>query len=199
MKDNPISVAIDYYNTLKPDEKKHIPVECVEAVRDIRDLARADPFILSFAIDKAEEVLQEIRDSGVATITGDPVILNQKIGAPYERSFVDNDNRGPGITSGGKDFYCAGHGCRVLFEDREDISDAAEAQGIRVYRIRTDRDHHNSSKNAFGSFPAAVRAFLKDVERDRSRFRATGPFFQRSRVPPRRDKGKGKGKGKDRR
>ena len=134
-------------------------------------------------------------NSGLGTLVGDPVILNQRVGSPYWRSFQDTSNPEPGYTSGGKDFYCARNGIRVLVEDRSQIAAACESQGVVVYRVRTESEGHQNHPNAFDSFADACLQLIKDLKSQRHKLKGTEPFWNRLKVPySKPDKGKGKGK-----
>ena len=198
---HPVTAAIDFHGVLKPEDKRHIPVENLELAQRLIEEA-VDAFVLSYAIDRADDVRREVQESGLSTITGNAVIINQKKGPPYWRHFVDSENREPGYTSGGKDFYVANHGVKVLFEDRADIALAAERQGCIVYRIRSERDRHQNHPLAFDTFGEAARAFLQHLEKDRAKFVATGRYWDEAKhvrpAPKHKGEGKGKGKGKRR-
>ena len=192
-------LTIDYNDTLAiPNPKSRerrpeliIPREHTEAVRKV--LRRGiNVVVLSFAVKKANEVARSVRNWELFKDLYDFQIVNQRSGSSFWREFVDDDNRHPGYTSGGKDNYLATRGWVAIIDDSDEITTACERQGIQTYRIKTAREDHPKragenqnhwqlNRGIFDSFPQAVDSFLADFDRNRLHFRTCKPFWSSSK------------------
>ena len=183
-----------------------------QAVEDLLD-AGLQIVICSFAVDRAESVLQELTSWRLWDRVSDTFITNQRYGAPYPRDGIQ--------TSGGKDFFLGTRGIRHHVEDNSNICKAAEAQGITCYRVNPEQGDWETHRGhpSYDTTQAALQKVLQNFKRNPNAFLCDGQdFFDKGKVPwiksskhvcwicdqeghksfecPQKGKGKGKGKGK---
>ena len=177
--DPAIVVAFDFHNTLEGwrhrDQRFPIAGSVTNAVQSVIDETVAVE-VVSFAIERAQDVLDTLSRWPVFEYLRNVTVLNQRWGAPYEREGE--------ITTGGKDFYLASAGIKVLFDDNPSICSACEAQGILCYRVKAPNyQGEHGSHHCYENVEDAIAAFLAHLRTNHLPFRLELPFFKKEKVP----------------